>query len=296
MATLTPFELNSQMQRPLQLHYANGVGAPSHTPANPSVLPTTTSGRSAHTAAPIAAPPESFEALPAPQPESAKPVDEETIRRAQQGDAAAFEQLYRLYSRRVYALCFRMTGNPLDAEELAQEAFMQLFRKIQTFRGESAFTTWLHRLTFNVVLMRFRKKTPPVVSLEEMAGPDEDSGVSPRDVGAPDLRLSGTLDRMALQRAIDQLPPGYKSIFLLHDVQGYGHDEIAKILGCSLGNSKSQLHKARGRLRRLILSGRAKVARKRRKRATPRQRLAAAGRAAVRVAMPAAVAQPCFES
>lgn len=188
-------------------------------------------------------------------PERSKPIDAEIIRRAQQGDALAFEELYRLCNRRVYALCFRMVGNPLDAEELTQEAFMQVFRKIQTFRGESAFTTWLHRLTFNAVLMRFRKKQPTTTSLEEMADPDQDSGASPRDIGTPDLRLTGTIDRLALQRAISQLAPGYKAIFILHDVQGYGHDEISQILHCSIGNSKSQLHKARGKLRRLILTG-----------------------------------------
>lgn len=187
--------------------------------------------------------------------ERSKPIDAEIIRRAQLGDAAAFEELYRLCNRRVYALCFRMVGNPLDAEELTQEAFMQVFRKIQTFRGESAFTTWLHRLTFNAVLMRFRKKQPATTSLEEMADPEQDSGSSPRDIGTPDLRLTGTIDRLALQRAISQLAPGYKAIFILHDVEGYGHDEISQILHCSIGNSKSQLHKARGKLRRLILTG-----------------------------------------
>lgn len=192
-----------------------------------------------------------------------RPIDAQLIRRAQQGDAAAFEEIYRLCNRRVYALCFRMVGNPLDAEELTQEAFMQVFRKIQTFRGESAFTTWLHRLTFNAVLMRFRKKQPATTSLEEMADPDQDSGAAPRDIGTPDLRLTGTIDRLALQRAIHQLAPGYKAIFILHDVEGYGHDEISQILHCSIGNSKSQLHKARGKLRRLILTGaKAKAAKK----------------------------------
>ena len=207
------------------------------------------------------------------------PSDAEFIRRAQLGDAAAFEHLYRLHSRRVYALCFRMSGNALDAEELTQEAFMQVFRKIQTFRGDSAFTTWLHRLTFNVVLMRFRKKMPPTTSLEEITEPDEESRPAHRDIGAVDLRLAGTIDRMALQSAIDQLPPGYKSIFLLHDVEGYGHDEIAKILGCSLGNSKSQLHKARAKLRRLILSGRSRALKSKRKSRRPRRNRLAASRA-----------------
>ena len=176
----------------------------------------------------------------------------EAIRRAQQGDAAAFERLYQLHNRRVYSLCLRMVGNTAEAEDLTQEAFLQLFRKIGTFRGESAFSTWLHRLAVNVVLMRLRKKTGSESSLEEVTEPDEESGGPRRDFGAPDLKLSGSIDRVNLKRAVDQLPAGYKAIFVLHDVQGYEHNEIAEILGCSIGNSKSQLHKARMRLRELL--------------------------------------------
>ena len=178
-------------------------------------------------------------------------TESEAIRRAQTGDALAFEFLYELHSRRVYALCLRMVGNPSDAEDLMQEAFLQLFRKIGTFRGESAFSTWLHRMTVNVVLMRLRKKTLPAASLEETTEPDEDMGPR-KDIGAPDLRLSGAVDRVNLERSIDKLPPGYRTVFVLHDVQGYEHNEIAGIMGCSVGNSKSQLHKARTRLRDLL--------------------------------------------
>jgi RNA polymerase sigma-70 factor, ECF subfamily len=179
-------------------------------------------------------------------------TEAEAIRRAQAGDAAAFEHLFQLHSRRVYALCLRMVGNPADAEDLAQEAFLQLFRKIATFRGESAFSTWLHRMTVNVVLMRLRKKTLPTDSLEESLEPDAESSGPKRDVGAPDLRLSGAVDRVNLERSIEKLPPGYRTVFILHDVQGYEHNEIADIMGCSVGNSKSQLHKARTRLRELL--------------------------------------------
>jgi len=175
-----------------------------------------------------------------------------SIRLAQQGDAAAFERLYRLHSRRVYSLCLRMVGNTAEAEDLTQEAFLQLFRKIATFRGESAFSTWLHRLAVNVVLMKLRKKSGKETSLEQVTEPDEASGTPRRDFGTVDLRLSGSLDRVNLQRAVDQLPPGYKAAFILHDVQGYEHNEIAEMLGCSIGNSKSQLHKARMRLRDLL--------------------------------------------
>jgi RNA polymerase sigma-70 factor (ECF subfamily) len=176
----------------------------------------------------------------------------DAIRLAQQGDAAAFERLYHLHSRRVYALCLRMVGNTAEAEDLAQEAFLQLFRKIHTFRGESAFSTWLHRLAVNVVLMKLRKKTLAEDSLEEITEPDEESGGPRRDIGGPDVLLTGSIDRVHLQRAVEQLPPGYKTVFVLHDVQGYEHNEIAEIMGCSIGNSKSQLHKARMRLRDLL--------------------------------------------
>ena len=145
-----------------------------------------------------------------------------------------------------------MVSNPSDAEDLAQEAFLQLFRKIGTFRGESAFSTWLHRMTVNVVLMRLRKKSLPAASLEETTEPDEESGGPRKDIGAPDLRLSGAIDRVNIERSIQQLPPGYKTVFVLHDVQGYEHNEIADMMGCSVGNSKSQLHKARTRLRELL--------------------------------------------
>jgi RNA polymerase sigma-70 factor (ECF subfamily) len=189
------------------------------------------------------------------RPRPTEPVawtEAEAIRRAQAGDSAAFDFLYQLHGRRVYALCLRMVNNPADAEDLMQEAFLQLFRKIGTFRGESAFSTWLHRMTVNVVLMRLRKKSLPTDSLEETLDPDAENSSPKRDVGAPDLRLSGAVDRVNLERSIEQLPPGYRTVFVLHDVQGYEHNEIADIMGCSVGNSKSQLHKARTRLRELL--------------------------------------------
>src|SRR5262249_38861695 len=176
----------------------------------------------------------------------------EAIERAKGGDAGAFEGLYGLHKRRVYSLCLRMTGNTAEAEDLTQEAFLQLFRKIATFRGESAFSTWLHRMTVNVVLMRLRKKSLPTDSLEESLEPDSENSGPKRDVGAPDLRLSGAVDRVNLERSIEKLPPGYRTVFILHDVQRDEHNESADIMGCSVGNSKSQLHKARTRLRELL--------------------------------------------
>jgi RNA polymerase sigma-70 factor, ECF subfamily len=182
----------------------------------------------------------------------------EAIERAKQGDAEAFETLYHLHKRRVYSLCLRMTANTASAEDLTQEAFLQLFRKIGTFRGESAFSTWLHRMAVNVVLMQLRKKGLPVVPLEETIETEEES---PRkEPGGEDVRLAGSIDRLQLEHAIADLPPGYRAVFLLHDVQGYEHNEIARIVGCSIGNSKSQLHKARMKLREFLKTSRAEKA------------------------------------
>jgi len=185
----------------------------------------------------------------------------EAIERAKLGDAQAFQALYDKHKRRVYSLCLRMTANIAEAEDLTQEAFLQLYRKIATFRGESAFSTWLHRLSVNVVLMHLRKKSLPVVSLEETTqGGDDDT--PKKDFGADDLALAGSIDRLQLQRAVEDLPPGYRTIFVLHDVEGYEHNEIATIVGCSIGNSKSQLHKARMKLRDMLKINRAEKAEK----------------------------------
>jgi RNA polymerase sigma-70 factor, ECF subfamily len=176
----------------------------------------------------------------------------ETVRLAQQGDSAAFETIYQVYAKRVYAICLRMLHDPTEAEDAVQDAFLQLFRKIQTFRGESAFSTWLHRLAVNLVLMRLRKKSPLTVSIDATTDLDDETSSPNIDLGAPDLLLEGSVDRMNLERCIGRLPAGYRAIFVLHDIQGYQHDEIAEIVGCSVGNSKSQLHKARVRLRELL--------------------------------------------
>jgi RNA polymerase sigma-70 factor (ECF subfamily) len=180
------------------------------------------------------------------------------IARAQRGDEAAFAALFDMYKRRVYSLCLRMTGDTAEAEDLTQEAFLQLFRKISTFRGESAFSTWLHRLVVNVVLMHLRKKGLQQVSLDE---PDT-SGDEPvkREYGEDDRRLLRSIDRITLSRAIERLPPGYRAVFVLHDVEGYEHNEIAQMMNCSVGNSKSQLHKARLKLREYLRGDRSRLA------------------------------------
>lgn len=189
----------------------------------------------------------------------------EAIRLACEGDSNAFEILYKSHSRRVYGLCLRITGNPTEAEDLTQEAFLQLFRKIHSFRGESRFSTWLHRLTVNIVFMRLRKKRHPEVSLDATTEPGEENSRHLIELGGPDLRLSGVLDHVNLSNAVDQLSDGYKQMFILHDVEGYEHNEIAKILGCSVGNSKSQLFKACAQLRKLLQEALRSQAREERK-------------------------------
>jgi RNA polymerase sigma-70 factor (ECF subfamily) len=176
------------------------------------------------------------------------PADADVLTRAQAGDHLAFAQLYALHKRRIYSLCLRMVGNIAEAEDLTQEAFLQLHRKISTFRGDSAFSTWLHRLAINVVLMQLRKKGLSLISLDEAMEPTPEEGPG-RSFGAPDLTLTGAIDRLALERAVADLPAGYRLIFILHDVEGFEHNEIASMLDCSIGNSKSQLHKARLKLR-----------------------------------------------
>ena len=178
--------------------------------------------------------------------------ESETIRLAQNGDPAAFETLYRRHNRRVYAVCLRMARNVSEAEDLTQDAFLMVFRKIQSFRGESAFSTWLHQVTINTVLMRLRKKNLAQESIDEACDPGEEDAAPPLQFGEEDLRLRGVIDGVILQRAIEDLSPGCKKVFLLHDVEGYLHTEIAEIEGCSVGNSKSQLHKARIRLRETL--------------------------------------------
>jgi RNA polymerase sigma-70 factor, ECF subfamily len=195
----------------------------------------------------------------------------EAIEGAKQGDGQCFEFLYGLHKRRVYSHCLRMVGNVETAEDLSQEAFIQLYRKIATFRGESAFSTWLHSLTVNVVLMQFRKKGLIEVSLEETLEPAEEGGPE-KDYGSEDQVLAGSIDRVILERAIESLPPGYRIIFLLHDIEGYVHNEIAEMLGCSMGNSKSQLHKARTKLRDVLSVTRAENSRRKAPRKMKTQR------------------------
>lgn len=174
--------------------------------------------------------------------------DIDLCRLAADGSLAAFEVIYERYNRRTYSLCLRMLGNQTEAEDLTQDVFVQLYKKIGSFRGDSAFSTWLHRMTVNQVLMHFRKRSVKSEKTSE-------------DGELPDQAVAGTgnpskmpiVDRIALKNAISKLPKGYKNVFMLHDVEGYEHEEVARIMGISVGTSKSQLHKARLKLRALLL-------------------------------------------
>ena len=174
-------------------------------------------------------------------------TDFELTQAAAKGDMGAFEEIYQRHHRRVYSICLRMLQNAYEAEDLTQDVFIQLYRKVGSFRGDSAFTTWLHRMTVNQVLMHFRKRN---VKYEKTT----EEGDTPDQVvaGTADPDKMPIVDKIALENAIDQLPAGYKNVFVLHDVEGFEHEEVARILGCSVGTSKSQLHKARLKLRKLL--------------------------------------------
>jgi RNA polymerase sigma-70 factor (ECF subfamily) len=179
--------------------------------------------------------------------------DLDLVSKAQRGSEAAFEQLYRLHSRQVYHLCFRMTRNRAEAEDLTQETFLQVYRKIGTFRGDAAFSSWLHRVAVNIVLMTFRKRCLDEVSRDEWVNADSDP-VGDCELGSCDSRLAGCIDRLALESAVGGLAPGYRAVFLLHDVFGYSYEEIGPILNCTVGTCKSQLHKSRLKLRQYLLA------------------------------------------
>jgi RNA polymerase sigma-70 factor (ECF subfamily) len=177
-------------------------------------------------------------------------ADMEVVRRAIEGDPDAFASLFNAHKSKIYSLCLRMTSNTAEAEDLTQDAFLQAFRKLASFRGDSALSTWLYRVAVNTVLMYMRKKGSRVVSLDQpLEGPD---GTVKREPAKVDDRLSGCVDRIALTRALKELPAGYRTVFVLHEVKGHQHHEIARLLHCSVGNSKSQLHKAKMRMRELL--------------------------------------------
>ena len=192
------------------------------------------------------APPES---TPFTAPSGAPRVEMDVISRAAGGDRQAFEGIYRDHVARVYALCVRMAGDRAAAEELTQDVFVRAWEKLSLFRGESAFSTWLHRLAVNVVL--HQRKTDGVRRTRFTSDEDAEVAVA-SDGGALRQRNVGPGDRMDLQAAIAGLPPGARRVFVLHDVEGYKHEEIAAMFGITAGGSKAQLHRARLLLREAL--------------------------------------------
>ena len=184
-------------------------------------------------------------------PEPPVVAEQELVKRARQGDLSAYDDLVRRYQERIYATLYHMTSNHEDANDLAQESFIKAFQALNSFKGGSTFYTWLYRIAVNTVLMRFRKKSLSQVSLDEPVNTSNGEKMR-REYGTRDKNLAGCIDRIALARAIKKLPSGYRTIFLLHEVEGYEHQEIAEMLSCSVGNSKSQLYKAKMRFRELL--------------------------------------------
>ena len=162
------------------------------------------------------------------------------------GDVSALGELYVKHHRQVFAVCLNMTRNPAEAEDLTQDVFVHLVRKIGSYRGESRFSTWLHRLTVNLVLMHMRR---PLRREQATLDADNVQTIMPRLKERVPVQI---IDRIALQLAVSQLPKGCRAVFVLFAIAGYKHEEIANLLGCSEGTSKSQLHRARTKLKRIL--------------------------------------------
>lgn len=176
--------------------------------------------------------------------------DEELARLAADGDAAAFDEIYSRHRRFVYNVAVRMTGNQADAEDLTQESFVTVLRRVGSFRGDALFTTWLYRLVSNQVKMHFRyRSSRPETQANDGEIPERWPGVARRTDPAEQL-----IDRLAIEKAVQMLPPGYQAAFILHDFEGYKHEEAARLSGHTAGTSKSQLHKARANLRAVLSS------------------------------------------
>ena len=173
----------------------------------------------------------------------------ETVRRAQTGDHDAFERLYAKHSPLIRNLCLRLTRDQATADDLTQEAFLQVHRKLGLFRGDAGFATWVYRIAYNLALLKFRKRCSAVVALEDLQS-EEDDWREPTCLSCHDGQLEGTVDRIALTRAIEILPAKARMVFELKELDGFEHHEIARIMNCSIGTSKSQLFRAKERIRR----------------------------------------------
>jgi RNA polymerase sigma-70 factor (ECF subfamily) len=174
-------------------------------------------------------------------------ADLELAQRCRHGDAAAFEEVYRAHASRLYSLLVRMAGSADEAEDLLQDVFLTAHRKLGSFRGDSALGTWLYRLAVNHCLDYLRGRRAKMARVT--ASLDDDEAVEP---AAARPRLGEAISRIDLERAIAQLPDGCRTAFVLHDVEGFEHHEIGELLGISEGTSKSQVHKARVKLRAML--------------------------------------------
>ena len=183
-------------------------------------------------------------------------VDQTLVARCRKGEVPAFEELYKRHSSRLYSVAYRMTGSAADAEDLLQDIFLQIHRRLDSYRGEAALGTWLHRLAVNACLDFLRSKQGRRQKATDSL--DEVDSVEP--VAHASWRPDSALNRMDLERAVAQLPPSYRQAFLLHDVEGFEHHEISESLGIAVGTSKSLVHKARMRLRTLLRGGQARPA------------------------------------
>jgi RNA polymerase sigma-70 factor, ECF subfamily len=186
-----------------------------------------------------------------PAPGAARAEELALVERCRQGDLAAFEGIYKQHAGRLYSVACRMLGNPTDAEDLLQEVFLAAHRKLDSFRGESALGTWLYRLATNLCLDHLRSRAAKTGQLTGAL--DDEPGLA--DTGSRRL-AERTVEKMDLERALAQLPDGCRTAFVLHDVEGLEHREIAEALGIAEGTSKSQVHKARLRLRGLLAARR----------------------------------------
>jgi RNA polymerase sigma-70 factor, ECF subfamily len=172
------------------------------------------------------------------------------IARALRGDSEALQTLVESNHKQVYALCLRMTRSVPDAEDLTQDAFVHVLSKLRTFRGKSALSTWIYRIATNTTLMHFRKNQRYANSLDTPR--ESENGEMVHEVSQTDRQLKSAINRLALTRALDELPSGCRNILVMHDVEGYAHREIAHSLRCATGTSKSQLHKARRKMREAL--------------------------------------------
>jgi len=197
-------------------------------------------------------------------------IDDATVRARRQSIlATGIDQIHEQYRRRVYSWCLRIARNVEDAEDLSQDAFLLLCRKINTCRGESAFSTWLYRLVINVALMRMRRKTPPHMQFDDILEARHGAINPCQELKTSVRAMAASVARVDLERMFDQMPSGYRKAFLLHDSEDYSHPEIAVITGWTIGTSKSQLHRARKHLRNLLECGQGEASRTAMRRSIP---------------------------